>query len=363
MFEARNADFSAICAAADKRRAARCGDTVTYVVNQHQLHQHLHLWLQVSCEPSRKDGHSLGHRDKPYDIGLEEIASGRARRGRRGATEVCLQGGIKAQLYGQTYRAIAEAVKLPRPACMCTHFPHSRNGATTSNTSLRDYLSSLKEAGLGTLPGTAAEILDDEVRDILCPDKINTAQWLEVMRTAHGIGLKSTATIMFGHVDAYTARHLIPGARPAAHGVTELRASGLRAHGGADLHQGQCAQGTDLPRVGVDACHRPAGARPVHHQYPGVLGEDGARWRRRLPRRMQRHGRRAHERKHCARGWRSPWSGTDRLGPGSADPRLRPHATPAGTTTYGAPSEERIATAMQATALPEPGLAQVTAAE
>jgi FO synthase len=85
------------------------------------------------------------------------------------------------------------------------------NGATTLGLPLGDYLARLKSAGLGSLPGTAAEILDDEVRAILCPDKISTAQWLQVMEAAHGVGLRSTATIMFGHVDAYEhwARHLL----------------------------------------------------------------------------------------------------------------------------------------------------------
>jgi FO synthase len=84
-------------------------------------------------------------------------------------------------------------------------------GAKTLGISLREFLSALKEAGLGTLPGTAAEILDDQIRAIICPDKIDSATWLEVMRTAHGLGIRSTATIMFGHVDYYEhwARHLL----------------------------------------------------------------------------------------------------------------------------------------------------------
>ncbi len=126
---------------------------------------------------------------------------------------MCLQGGIRPGYTGETYFSIVDAVKSAAPDIHVHAFSPLEiwHGAQTLGLPLDDYLAHLKSAGLGSLPGTAAEILDDEVRAVLCPDKITTAQWLEVMEAAHAVGLKSTATIMFGHVDAYRhwARHLL----------------------------------------------------------------------------------------------------------------------------------------------------------
>ena len=137
----------------------------------------------------------------------------------------------------------------------------------------------LNEAGLGTLPGTAAEILDDEVRAMICPDKVTTAQWLEVMGAAHGVGLRTTATIMFGHVDRpeHWARHLLRiRALQATHRrLHRIRAAAVRADGSADLSQGPRAARPDLPRGGADARGGAAGAASADPQHPDLLGEDG----------------------------------------------------------------------------------------
>jgi FO synthase len=212
LFEARGRDFSAVCRAADALRARRNGDTVTYVVNRNINYTNICTYGCKFCAFS-KGRHSFASREKPYDLGLEEIARRTAEARERGGTEVCLQGGIRPGYTGETYRSIVRAVKAAAPDIHVHAFSPLEvwNGATSLGLPLTDYLAGLKASGLGSLPGTAAEILDDEVRAVLCPDKIDTAQWLEVMEAAHAVGLKSTATIMFGHVDGYRhwARHLL----------------------------------------------------------------------------------------------------------------------------------------------------------
>ena len=212
LFDARGADFAAVCRAADHLRKSRVGDRVTYVVNRNINYTNICTYGCKFCAFS-KGRHNLGHRDKPYDLDLGEIAGRVKEAWARGATEVCLQGGIRPGYTGETYLSVVEAVKSAAPDIHVHAFSPLEvwHGAQTLRLPLRAYLSRLKAAGLASLPGTAAEILDDEVRAILCPDKITTAQWFEVMEAAHDVGLKSTATIMFGHVDGYRhwARHLL----------------------------------------------------------------------------------------------------------------------------------------------------------
>jgi FO synthase len=212
LFEARGRNFAAVCRAADGLRAKRNGDTVTYVVNRNINYTNICTYGCKFCAFS-KGRHNLGHREKPYDLSLDDIAHRTGEARARGGTEVCLQGGIRPGYTGETYLSIVQAVKSAAPDIHVHAFSPLEvwHGASTLGLPLADYLATLKAAGLGSLPGTAAEILDDEVRAVLCPDKIDTAQWLEVMEAAHSVGLRSTATIMFGHVDAYRhwARHLL----------------------------------------------------------------------------------------------------------------------------------------------------------
>jgi FO synthase len=212
LFRARGREFAEVCAAADRLRRAVNGDTVTYVVNRNINYTNVCYFRCQFCAFS-KGKLSENLRGRPYDLGLDEIE----RRGReawaRGATELCLQGGIHPDYTGETYLDICRRLKSVLPDMHLHAFTPLEiwQGAKTLGKSVEAFLIELRDAGLGTLPGTAAEILDDEVRAVICPDKVNTAQWLSVMETAHGLGLRSTATIMFGHVDGpeHWARHLL----------------------------------------------------------------------------------------------------------------------------------------------------------
>ena len=212
LLHARGDDIDAVVQAADARRRERCGDTVTFVVNRNINYTNVCYFGCRFCAFS-KGRRSESLRGRPYDLDREEIARRTAEAWQRGATEVCLQGGIHPEYTGATYLDIVRAVKESAPDIHVHAFSPLEiwQGAATLGLPLGEYLEKLKAAGLGTLPGTAAEILDDDVRAILCPDKLDTAQWLRVMRTAHGIGLRTTATIMYGHVDRpqHWARHLI----------------------------------------------------------------------------------------------------------------------------------------------------------
>jgi FO synthase len=212
LFRAQGDDIGAICHAADNLRQRLNGDTVTYVVNRNINYTNVCYFKCQFCAFSKGKAHE-NLRGKPYDISLEEIQLRTVEGWQRGATEVCMQGGIHPDYDGNTYIGILDAVKAAQPAMHIHAFSPLEiwQGAATLDLPLPDYLQQLKAHGLGTLPGTAAEILDDEVRATLCPDKINTEQWFAVMEAAHSVGLRSTATIMFGHIERYEhwARHFL----------------------------------------------------------------------------------------------------------------------------------------------------------
>ena len=212
LFRARGQEYSAICAAADDLRARMNGDTVSYVVNRNINYTNICGYRCQFCAFAKGKA-SENLRGQPYDLSIEEIQRRAREAWERGATEVCMQGGIHPAYTGATYLDICRAVKAVVPAMHVHAFSPLEvwQGARTLGVSLEAFLAELKRAGLGTLPGTAAEILDDEVRAVLCPDKIRTGEWLDVMRAAHKTGLRSTATIMFGHMErlVHWARHLL----------------------------------------------------------------------------------------------------------------------------------------------------------
>jgi FO synthase len=212
LFRARGNDFSAVCSAADELRERTNGDTVTYVVNRNINYTNICSYRCQFCAFAKGKA-SENLRGKPYDLPLDEIQRRTREAWERGATEVCMQGGIHPAYTGATYLDICRSVKAAVPGMHVHAFSPLEvwQGAHTLDVPLEEFLTELKRAGLGTLPGTAAEILDDEVRATLCPDKIRTSEWLDVMRTAHKVGFRTTATIMFGHMEkpVHWARHLL----------------------------------------------------------------------------------------------------------------------------------------------------------
>jgi FO synthase len=212
LFEARGDEFDRVCAAADRLRHEVSGDTVTYVVTRNINYTNICYFRCQFCAFS-KGKLSENLRGRPYDLSMDEIVRRCEEAWERGATEVCLQGGIHPEYTGATYLAVCRAIKQAVPGLHVHAFSPLEvwQGAKTLGRSLPDFLAELRGAGLGSLPGTAAEILDDEIRAIICPDKVKTAEWLSVMEAAHGVGLRSTVTIMYGHVEGYRhwARHLL----------------------------------------------------------------------------------------------------------------------------------------------------------
>lgn len=212
LFNTRGADFSYVIAEADQLRQAVNGDAVSYVVNRNINYTNVCYFKCQFCAFS-KGKQSENLRGRPYDITAEDIAGRCIEAWERGATEVCMQGGIHPDYTGQTYLDIVHTVRSVAPNMHIHAFSPLEvwQGAATLGVTVAIFLRQLRLAGLNTLPGTAAEILHDEVRASLCPDKLNTAQWLEVMAAAHEEGFRTTATIMYGHIDRprHWASHLL----------------------------------------------------------------------------------------------------------------------------------------------------------
>jgi FO synthase len=210
--EAREGALDALVTAADEVRAAAAGDTVRYVVNRNINYTNVCAFRCRFCAFSKgRTAETL--RGRPYDLALEEVARRAREAWARGATEVCMQGGIHPGYTGDTYLALLRTVKEAEPRMHVHAFSplEVTHGAATLGVSVPAFLDRLRDTGLGSLPGTAAEVLDEAVRARICPDKLGAAQWLDVVEAAHRAGLRTTATILFGHVetpDAW-ARHLL----------------------------------------------------------------------------------------------------------------------------------------------------------
>lgn len=209
---ARGRDFVNVCGLADELNRSLHGDRVSYVVNRNINYTNVCYFKCQFCAFSKGKAHEA-LRGAPYDLDDQEIARRVEEAWARGATEVCLQGGIHPAYTGQKYLDVCHIVKRVAPQMHIHAFSPLEiwQGAKTLGISLIDFLGRLRQAGLGTLPGTAAEILHDEVRATLCPDKIRSAEWIEVMDAAHGLGIRTTATMMYGHIERlqHQAHHLL----------------------------------------------------------------------------------------------------------------------------------------------------------
>ncbi|NNL47837.1 MAG: 5-amino-6-(D-ribitylamino)uracil--L-tyrosine 4-hydroxyphenyl transferase CofH [Acidimicrobiia bacterium] len=202
LLTARGDDVDAIAHVADQLRKRTNGDKVTYVVNRNINYTNQCYFKCGFCAFS-KGPKSLNLRGDPYLLDLEEIVRRSREAWDKGATEVTLQGGIHPGFTGEFYLDVVKAIKAEIPGMHIHGFTPLEvwQGAETIGMGIEPFLWQLKESGLNTLPGTAAEILDDDVRKTLCPDKIRTSQWAFVMETAHNLGIRATSTIMFGHMD------------------------------------------------------------------------------------------------------------------------------------------------------------------
>jgi FO synthase len=212
LFDARRGDFVRVSLAANELRGLACGDTVTYVVTRNINYTNICLHKCGFCAFSKGKTHEA-LRGLPYMVELPEIRRRVREAWDRGATEVCMQGGIHPSFSGETYLNICRAAKEAVPQIHVHAFSplEVTHGAQTLGLSTTDFLRKLKAAGLGSLPGTAAEILDDEIRELIAPEKLGTEGWLRLVGKAHRVGLPTTSTIMFGHVEGYVhwARHLL----------------------------------------------------------------------------------------------------------------------------------------------------------
>src|SRR3990172_2794862 len=207
LLQAEGADFQALLRAADVARREDNGDDVSFVINRNINFTNV---CYVGCSFCGFSRHADDH--DAYDRTMEEILGKCSDAVARGATEVCIQGGIDPKKDHDHYHLILTTIRAAFPELhIHAYSPEELDfGQKKSGMPLREYLLWLKDAGLGTIPGTAAEILDDSVRDVLSPRKLGTARWVEIVSAAHSVGLRSSATIMYGHIERpeHVAAHL-----------------------------------------------------------------------------------------------------------------------------------------------------------
>jgi 7,8-didemethyl-8-hydroxy-5-deazariboflavin synthase CofH subunit len=201
-------DLTALVAAADELRRQQVGDAITYVVNRNINFTNVCMVGCAFCGFARGPNAS-----DAYSLSIEQIVAKAIEAWGAGASEVCIQGGLPKDFDGFFYRDILRGIKTALPGMHIHAFSPMEicYGVERTGMDLREYLLMLKENGLGTIPGTAAEVLDDEVRSALSPNKLKVAQWIEVVRAAHSLGIRSTSTMMYGHVETpeHWVRHIL----------------------------------------------------------------------------------------------------------------------------------------------------------
>jgi len=223
LFEAPAADLPALAMAADELRRRTVGDIVTYVVNRNINFTNVCIKRCGFCAFSRD------HRtEEGYFLPISEVVRRAKEAWELGATEVCIQAGLPPKMDGDLYIRIAEAIKAEVPDLHLHAFSPEEvlYGAVRARCNVEEYLRRLKAAGVGSLPGTSAEILDDSVRRRISPGRISTADWVKVITTAHKVGIPTTATIMYGHIETprQRAAHLclLRDIQKATGGITEF---------------------------------------------------------------------------------------------------------------------------------------------
>ena len=252
LFDASGQELNATMMVADELRRRSVGDLVTYVVNRNINFTNVCIKRCGFCAFSRDHRQEEG-----YFLPISEVIRRAREAWDLGATEVCIQAGLPPQMQGDLYVRICEAIKAEMPDIHIHGFSPEEvlYGATRSQCSVRDYLKALKDAGVGSLPGTSAEILDQELRDLISPGRISKDRWLEVITTAHDLGIPTTSTIMYGHVETneHKARHiaLIRDIQKATGGITEFVPLSF-VHAEAPMHFQKVVDGVRSGATGTE---------------------------------------------------------------------------------------------------------------
>jgi 7,8-didemethyl-8-hydroxy-5-deazariboflavin synthase CofH subunit len=249
---ARGRDFAAVGAVADEMRRRQAGDVVTFVVNRNVNFTNVCIKHCTFCAFSRD------HREEEgYFLPVEEVVRRAQEAWDLGATEVCIQAGLPPKLDGRYYIELCRAIKRVLPDIHLHAFSPEEilYGSVRSGLPIKDYLTELKAAGLGTLPGTSAEILDQEIRDVIARGRITVEQWLEVITTAHALGIRTTSTIMYGHIEtpAHWVRHmaLLRSVQKETGGFTEFVPLSL-IHSEAPMYSKKLVPGVRPGATGVE---------------------------------------------------------------------------------------------------------------
>ena len=261
--EVQGRELHALALVADEMRRRQAGDIVTYVVNRNINFTNVCIKHCTFCAFSRD------HREEEgYFLPLDEVVRRAVEAWDMGATEVCIQAGLPPKLDGSYYVDLCRAIKAAVPEMHLHAFSPEEvlYGSTRADLSIPEFLKTLRAAGLGTLPGTSAEILDQEVRDRIARGRITVDQWIEVITSAHALGIRTTSTIMYGHVEtpAHWIRHmdLLRGIQRQTGGFTEFVPLSL-IHHEAPMYRRGLVPGVREGATGVEVIKMHALARLI----------------------------------------------------------------------------------------------------